>query len=74
MYVLQKKPDKEARTKTGLLEPIATLKNEYGQIFHIATDDHCFVLYSKQSDTTCVPVTHWFREAVEALKTLPLPK
>jgi len=75
MYVLQDKPDKEAIFGSGAkFEPVATLKNEHGAVVHIATDDHCYVLCKKWPDDTCRWITHWFKEAVEALKLLPLPE
>lgn len=76
MYVLQDKPDEEATLENDVkFEPKATLKDEYGGIVHIATDDHCYVLYKRyMSDGKCRGITHWFKEAVEALKTLPLPE
>lgn len=73
MYVLQDKPDKEFQTKTGMEKPVATLKDEHGGISQIATDDHCYVLYNGADNRIFVPVKHWYREAVEALKLLPLP-
>lgn len=75
MYQLQKNPDKEAITNNGSkISPIATLKDEYGGISHIATDDHCYVLFNGSADRPFASVKHWYREAVEALKDLPLPK
>lgn len=77
MYVLQEKPDKEAVTENGSkIFPVATLKDEYGGISHIATDDHCYVLFngSQKSEghgEIFVAVKHWYKEAVEALKLLP---
>ena len=73
MYKLQKKPDKEFKTKTGSMHPVATLKDEYGGISHIAVDDHCYVLFNGSEDRLFASVRHWYREAVQALKTLPLP-
>lgn len=55
------------------LNPVATLSDEYGARAQIAIDDHCYVLYLKRG-VYYIQVYHWFREAVEVLKTLPLPE
>lgn len=73
MYVFQDKPDGESITSTGSIKPVATLKDEHGGISQIAIDDHCYVLYNGSDDRPFVAVKHWFKEAVEALKLLPLP-
>lgn len=68
MYKVQDKPDDVAILSNGVnLEPKVTLKDEYGGISHISTDDHCFVLYNGGADRPFEPVSHWYREAVEAL-------
>ena len=75
MYVLQKEADKEAMLKNGtLVTPIATLKDKYGGISHIIEDDHCYVLINGAIDRPFAMVRHWYREAVGAMKTLPLPE
>jgi hypothetical protein len=74
MYKLQKKPDKEFKTQTGIMRPVATLKDEYGGISHVAIDDHCYVLFNGSEDRSFASVKHWYREAVGALRKLPLPK
>lgn len=81
---------KEVKTEQAVnrngdeLNPIATLKDEYGGVAHIGIDDHCYVLYLQKTEnigatvaqskdiTFCVGVTHIFPEAFEILKTLPL--
>ncbi|MCK5607752.1 hypothetical protein KAR91_38070 [Candidatus Pacearchaeota archaeon] len=72
--------DKSAVNKNGdELNPVATLKDEYGGVAHIGIDDHCYVLYLQRTEggilaeerTFCVGVTHIFPEAFEVLKTLP---
>lgn len=85
MYKLQEKPDKEACLENGsTVRPLATLKDEYGGISHIILDDHCYVLINLHHDQNPPPknrntgkeftmVRHWYREAVEAIKILPLP-
>jgi len=51
--------------------PFLILKNEYGGQSVIAMDDHCLVLYNGSEDRDFKPVTHWYKEAVEAvIKTL----
>lgn len=48
-----------------------TLEDGYGGRFHIVVDDHCYVLMCER-DGKCTQVTHWFPEAVEAMRHLPL--
>lgn len=48
-------------------KPVVCLEDEYGGQSVIAMDDHCFVLYNGSDDREFVPVTHWYREAAEAL-------
>lgn len=76
MYKLQKEPDKTFAVKNGSCsaEIIATLKDEHGGVSHIITDDHCYLLYNGSEGGTFVPAHHWYREAIEALRTLPLPE
>ena len=74
MYKLQEKPDKEFKTQTGTMHPVATLKDEYGGVSHVAIDDHCYVLFNGSEDGSFTSVRHWYREAVGALKNLPSPK
>ncbi len=75
MYKLQPTPDEEAVLNNGvMLYPVATLKDEYGGISHIVVDDHCYVLVNGSAKGGAfATVSHWYREAVEAMKTLPPP-
>lgn len=74
MYVLQEEPDATATLDNGEeATPIATLKDEYGGISHITLDDHCYVLINGSADRPFRTSAWWYREAVEALRTLPLP-
>lgn len=75
MYKLQPTPDEEAVLPNGvMIYPVATLKDEYGGISHIAVDDHCYVLYNGSvKGGAFAAVQHWYAEAVEAIKTLPPP-
>lgn len=48
-----------------------TLADEYGGRFHIIVDDHCYVLLCEH-DGEFTQTSHWFREALVALRQLPL--
>ena len=83
MYELQEKPTKEIILESGgTVNPLATLKDEYGGVAQICIDDHCYVLYllyqieSRLGGKSEVygSTPYWFSEAVAALKTMPLPK
>ena len=71
MYKVQEKPD--ASVKVGPEEtehaPLVTLKDEYGGVFHIILDDHCYLLIGDigQGRNSLYPVYHWFSEAAKAL-------
>ena len=77
------KTQKNACLQNGAnIEPIATLKDEYGGVAHIGTDDHCYMLYLERTEaltsdsdevTFCKPTPYIFREAFNILKTLPEP-
>jgi len=79
MYVLQDKPGKfylHASDDREAHHAVATLKDGHGGIAHIYTDDHCYVLALASENAwpqVARPSYHWFPEAVEVLKTLPLP-
>jgi len=84
MYKIQEHPD-DVWTEGGS-KPIATLKDGYGSVFHIITDDHCLVLiqqerWEKVKDLLGERIViksryayHWFPEACEAMKMLPTPQ
>jgi hypothetical protein len=57
----------------SIMNPVATLKDEYGGECQIINDDHCYVLCLKQKDGTFKNTTHIFKEAFNVLKTLPDP-
>ncbi len=48
-----------------------TLADEYGGRFHIVVDDHCYVLMCER-EGKCSASTHWFAEAVLAMRQLPI--
>lgn len=52
--------------------PVATMKDEHGGEVHIINDDHCYVLCVKVGDVIRT-AKHWFKEAVDVMKNLPLP-
>ena len=54
----------------GNNETCLTLADEYGGKFHITVDDHCYVLVCER-EGKFMQTSHWFREASEALRTLP---
>lgn len=75
MYVIQRQPDKEVKHDSGCIStPIVTLRDEYGGVSHIIEDDHCYVLVngSDNNDNEFAMVKHWYPEAAEAMKILPL--
>ncbi len=66
--------DKDVKLKSGgIINPVATLADEYGGRVQIAIDDHCYVLYVGSRTRSYGLSSHWFKEAVKVLKTLPLP-
>ena len=70
MYVLQDKPDTSAVLGNGsTVDPIATLKDEFGGVSHIIRDDHCYVLINGAEDRPFEMVSHWYAEAAAALKS-----
>ena len=54
--------------------PIVTLKDEFGGICQIVTDDHCYIVCLNQTDGKYKPISHLFREVLEVLRKLPLPE
>ncbi len=66
--------EKDVKNQHGtLIEPVATLADEWGGRAQISTDDHCYVLHIGSKNRPYRISSHWFREVVEVLKTLPLP-
>lgn len=52
--------------------PKATLKDEFGGVCQIVSDDHCYIVCLKQTDGKYKPTFHLFKEVLEILKELPL--
>jgi len=77
MYRVQPNPDPIATLDNGsVLTPLATLKDEHGGVAHIIEDDHCLVLVlnAGRKDDRVQMTSWWFPEAVEASRTLPVPR
>lgn len=53
--------------------PIATLKDDFGGICQIVSDDHCYIVCLKQTDGKYKPTFHLFEEVLTVLKELPYP-
>ena len=64
--------DEQATTKNGSdFTPVLTLASEHGGRVQIAVDDSCYVLYVRHPDGHYGLSSHWFHEAVSAMRTLP---
>ena len=75
MYKIQLKADKSATMKNGdIVEPLMTLKDEYGGISHIIEDDHCYVLINGSKDRAFDMSKHWYEEAAIALSKIIIEK
>lgn len=74
MYVLQIIPDEKVTLGGSVCTPVATLKDEYGGVSHIIVDNHCYILVNGSYKHGFATVKHWYREAVEAMQGLPLPR
>lgn len=72
----QIKTDKEYMLENGeMVQPVATLADEYGGRCQIDIDDHCYILRLRNSETGRYKKTPYiFREAFEVLVTLPPPE
>jgi hypothetical protein len=55
------------------LHPIATLKDEFGGVCQIVSDDDCYIVCLKQTDGKYKPTFHLFKEVLAVLKELPNP-
>jgi hypothetical protein len=54
-----------------LRTPLVLLEDEYGGKARIVMDDHCYVLQlHRVAPSRWISVTHWFREAAEALRDI----
>lgn len=75
MYQLQKYPGTAAQLENGsTVTPVATLKDEHGGVSHIIVDDHCYVLINSAAEDGSFRMSyHWYPEAVEVMKQLPVP-
>ena len=77
-YKLLDKPKKVTWTD-GPVMAAASLADEYGGEAHIIPDDKCYVLLVEKGskkvggEKAYISTCWWFKEAVEALKDLPLP-
>lgn len=72
-YRLQPQPDQQFAYRSGsIATPVATLKDEAGSVVHIVIDDHCYCLVV-MSSTGGKMSSHWFLEAVQALRGMPDP-
>jgi hypothetical protein len=73
-YQIQETPDEcVILDNFAKATPIVTLSNGCTKA-HIIKDDHCYVLVlCCVTDNRGTMVKYWFREAVEALQSLPLP-
>lgn len=66
--------DEEVMLENGeKAEPLLTLADEHGDRAQIVNDDHCYVLLLKRGDVYKT-TAWWFKEAVAALRDLPLPE
>jgi len=73
-YELQILPDEVAFIDGGgRINPLATLKDEYGGVSHIINDDGCYVLVNGSRGGKFTKVYHWYPEAIDAMKGLPTP-
>jgi len=73
--------DEEVHLENGeKAKPVLTLADEWGGRAQIINDDHCYVLLLKREPVfplvgpIYIKTSWWFREAVQALKTLPDPE
>lgn len=55
----------------GDVHAVASLEDEYGGESHIIVDDGCYVLVNGSDEHGYNAVKHWYKEAVQVLKTLP---
>lgn len=73
-YEIQPQPDPYAILDNGShVQPLLTLKDEYGGVSHIILDDHCYVLINGSVGTVCSMVYHWYPEAADALALMLNP-
>lgn len=66
-------PEIAMSKSNSIVNPVATLQDDYGGICQIIIDDHCYVICLRQEDDTYKPTTHIFKEVFEVLKKLPSP-
>ena len=75
MYMLLDAPEYDPKKRV-----LASMKDEYGGRARIVADDHCFVLQAWINEPRIdkadgeshrwKSVTHWFREAAEAMRDM----
>lgn len=66
---------KEIEMDNGVIHyPIATLKDEFGSVCQIISDDHCYIVCLNKTDGKYKPTFHLFKEVLDVLKKLPLPE
>ncbi len=72
MCTPQDQPNESAVLQNGsTVSPLVTLRDEHGGVGHIIEDDHCLVLLNEDAVTRkCFMATHWYREAVAAVRLL----
>jgi hypothetical protein len=71
VYIKQTKPDEFAILDNGNeVKPLVTFINECGiDVAHIIEDDRCVVLIVNRGDGRYHMTYHWFKEAVQALRS-----
>lgn len=74
MYIqVETTPEITMSDSNSVVNPVATLEDEFGGVCQIINDDHCYVVCLKQDDGTFKHSTHIFKEAFDVLKNLPSP-
>lgn len=73
MYVLSDIPQSIELMNGSTATPVASLRDEYGGVSHIIIDDHCYVLVNGEDNGPYGTSSHWYKEAVQLLRTLPDP-
>jgi hypothetical protein len=72
MKAIQPMPDGKAVLKSGTtVTPILTLIDHFGGKSHIVVDDACYVLVNGNDRDGFDISSHWYQEAISALRVLP---
>lgn len=75
MYILQKAPAPSTTLEDGtVVQPLLTLKDEFGRIQHVVKKDSEYVLVEGTADGEYTISSNWSAEAKLALKKLPALK